>query len=250
MQYRLVVSIAMVSLSFAAGCIGGTGGGNGPTDGGDGVPCSGDVHGTPDEIASTPRSDPELELLALELSEQVVAPQSIYERVTRDISQIRESYDEVSGISYRPPHDGKSLNVGAADAETERAIKNGNFQEWECLNRHYEKRDVRHLVEGTFNVELKGIYDMKLVARDYQKFEGLEYAEPNFRGGDGPTICGERRGDVYHYVFDDASGDCRSGCSNHHYHYFSVDASGAVTEEGEWRDEQGNPPDWVTICGD
>ena len=67
--------------------------------------------------------------------------------------------------------------------------------------------------------------------------------------GAGPTICAARDGDLIHYVFDDASGDCPAGCIHHDYTHYTADADGEVTWSGEWAsDDLEPPPEWVEIC--
>src|SRR6187402_2787929 len=51
---------------------------------------------SPAVIASTPRADTNLELLALRLSSGVVAEQAIYDRVVRDVAAIREADPSLS----------------------------------------------------------------------------------------------------------------------------------------------------------
>ena len=205
-------------------------------------------HGTASEIASTPRPDANLELLSLTLTDKVVAPAPIYERVTRDVEKIRKMYEKVSGIDYLPLHNGKSLIV-QPDNATMTAIENGSYTAWDCLNNHYVKQGQRKLGSGNFLVlELKGVYDLSIVGGDYAALPGIKSAEPNGRVGDGPTICAKREGDVYHYVFDKAWGDCPAGCINHQYSYFTVDDGGTVTKEGEWERGGGSRPAWLDIC--
>lgn len=217
------------------------------TDGADAGQCGNVGHGTPSQIAKTPRSETNLERLALTLTDKVVAPQSIYDRVVRDVKQIRSNHSEVAGIDYLGPHDGKTLIVKAADKQTKQAIDNGTFGEWSCLNRHYVEKSVDHLFDRTFTLELKGIYDLKLVAGDYDALPSLEYAETNRRAGDGPTICASRSGDTYHYIFDEASGDCPSGCIDHEYWYFEVTVGGTISTQKYW-DGSGDRPSWMSNC--
>lgn len=208
--------------------------------------CQGAGHGTPQEIASTPRKNANLELLSLTLTNKVVAPTRIYKRVTRDVAKIKKKNSRLSSIKHRSPHDGKTLLLDVS-GQTQQAIQNGTYTDWDCLNQHYVKKSHSTPSYGSYvKLELKGLYDVGIVGKDYEALRGIKNAGPNRRIGDGPTICAERKGDVYHYVFVDAWGDCPSGCINHKYWYYTVDGSGTVTKKGE-SSNNGNPS-WAKIC--
>ena len=81
-------------------------------------------------------------------------------------------------------------------------------------------------------ITLRGIYRLDIVGKQYERLEGIERAEPNSGGGGGPTICLTPAADVWHYVFDDASGDCPGGCTEHAYKHFTVDEAGSVQSLG------------------
>ena len=210
--------------------------------------CQGLGHGTPAQIASTPRSNATLELLALTLTKEVVAPQSIYDRVTRDVAKIKMQNSSLSNITYRPGHDGKTLLLQTTP-KTTGEIKNGTYTAWDCLNQHYvyQSHDVLSFGNNV-ELELEGRYNMSTVGSDYAALPGIKAAEPNRSIGDGSTICADRNGDIYHYVFVQGWGDCPAGCIHHNYWYYTVDASGQVTKKGQAMDPA-QPPSWTKFCG-
>jgi hypothetical protein len=210
--------------------------------------CRGVGHGTPAQIASTPRSNTSLEMLALTLTQDVVAPQSIYDRVTRDVPKVKKQNSSLSNITHRPRHNGKSLLMQTT-GQTAQEIKNGTYTDWDCLNQHYvdQSHDVLNFTNAV-KLELKGRYDLSIVGSDYAALPGIKNAGPNQFGGDGSTICADRNGDTYHYVFVEGWGDCPSGCIHHNYWYYTVDASGQVTKKGAAMDPA-QAPSWANICG-
>lgn len=193
---------------------------------------------SPELIASTPRGDTNLELLALRLSTGVVAEQDVYERVVRDVAAIRAEDPSLAEIGYYPrQHDGRSLFL-ALDFDAFASIQNDRYHDWDCLNDAYvvEKQELSDAQQFAPFVELtlKGIYDLKAVALDYAELPGITGATPNVSGGDGPTLCVTREADdVWQWVVDRASGDCLGGCTSHEYFHFTTQADGELVSHGE-----------------
>jgi hypothetical protein len=187
------------------------------------------------QIASTPRANPNLELLALKLSTGIVADQAIYDRVVRDVSAIQTQDSTVAGIGYFPRNDGRSLEL-SVDQPTFDQMRDHSYQAWDCLNQAYILGNV-NFGPGTLldvSLSLKGIYELQQVAAEYATLAGIKSAGPGgIGGGDGPTICVTPEGDVWHYVFDQAGGDCTAGCNEHQYFHFTTGSAGAVTNLGQ-----------------
>ncbi len=211
--------------------------------------CPGVGLGTPAEIAATPRADVNLERLALIRSPGVTASQSIYDRVVEDVGRIRGLYPQVAHIDFFPEDDGKGLLL-LVDENTFAAMKAGTYDAWDCLHQYYGLETIDFLV-GFVQLSLKGIYDTRLIAAEYAELPGVTDALPATYAGDGPTIClGAKEGeDVWHYVFDDASGDCPAGCTMHDYTYFTTTTTGSVTLVATWRSTDSAPvPTWLENC--
>jgi hypothetical protein len=202
--------------------------------------CAGYVgRGTAREIAATPRADVNLEMLALSMTSGLTASQLVYERVVRDVGAIRSAYPAVASIGYFPVHDHQSVIVGF-DPPTAADVAEGNYTAWDCANTWYGLQSLNVRASLT-QVNLKGIYATPQLATEYGGLPGVRSAEPNYFGGDGPTICGTIDGDTYHYVFDEASGDCPAGCIDHVYSYFTTDAAGSITIRDTWDNSSGAP---------
>ena len=197
------------------------------------------------EIAATPRADQNLELLALRIAGGIVADQGTYDRVVRDVGAIRELDDRVAGIQYFPQGDGKSIGL-APDAATYTAMHAGQYRAWDCLNQTYVVtdtvfQDAKPPFEANVYLTLKGIYDITTVVMQYGALVGVKAFDNGPDGGDGPTICVTRESDVWHYVFDQAGGDCPSGCTEHTYYHFTTTAAGVIASLGEIPDTEDSP---------
>jgi hypothetical protein len=192
------------------------------------------------EIASTPRADTNLELLALRSSTGIIADQAIYDRVVRDVTAIRAADASVAGIEYFARSDGRTLFLELAKSNFA-DMQSGAYHDWDCLNQAYVKTDLL-LMDSTVSpygeLTLKGNYDLARVGAQYAALPGIQSAGSNIGGGDGPTICITRGADVWHYVFDKAGGDCPAGCTEHEYHHFTTSTAGQVTSLGELADSE------------
>jgi hypothetical protein len=195
--------------------------------------CSVSLDGRVD-VSVTPRADPFLELMALKFSSSFVADQAIYDRFVRDVKAIREIEPALLNVGYFAPDDGHTLMLGVEPSTLAR-MRTGEYHDWDCLNRALVVTSTE-FAEGALvpyaQLTLKGIYNLKQLATKYAALEGVKSAEPSFSGGDGPTICVTREGPTWHYVFDEAYGDCTAGCIEHLFLHFSTDASGTVNALG------------------
>jgi hypothetical protein len=183
--------------------------------------------------------------LALRLSTGIVADQDIYDRVVRDVTAIRTQSPDVAGIAYFPRQDGKSVEL-EPDAATFAAMQAGQYHAWDCLNQTYVLTNTalnatKPPFASTVELTLKGIYDTSAVAAEYGKLTGVK-ASPGGSGvGDGPTICVTRQAATWHYVFDQAGGDCPSGCTEHTFYHFTTTEDGSVTDLGQIADNGESP---------
>jgi hypothetical protein len=205
------------------------------------------------ELASTPRADVNLELVALKLSPgKIVADEATYRRVVRDVGAIRGKYPEVATISFFPIRDGRSINFVLPVATAEQ-MQAGTYHAWDCLNDTYgavlpfEFHRIGNAADVIAFGKLKGIYAMDLLAAEYARLPGITSTGSIAVGGDGSTICVTSGPSTWHYVFDDASGDCPAGCIDHSFRHFTTDTDGAVTALEAWSTQSGTPrPAWVT----
>jgi hypothetical protein len=206
------------------------------------------------ELGVTPRADENLELLALAHSDGIVADQASYERVVHDVTAIRELEPLVAKIAYfaRNPENVLELYVAA---DTQRDMQSGAYSAWDCLNASYrvtnaEYGEPRH-DEAIVVLTFEGRYDFETLGAVYAKLPGVLRAEPSYVGGDGPTICLTPESNTWHYVFDEAGGDCPAGCTDHFYYHFTTSSDGRIealetSQQVDSDSEPYNPPSWVT----
>jgi hypothetical protein len=208
------------------------------------------------ELAATPRADENLELLALKVSPgKLVADEAAYQRVVRDVGAIRAKAPALAKISLFPYRDGRRITL-TVPVDTATQMEAGTYHAWDCLNDTYgavlpaEYIRIGNAPEAFVSLKTKGIYAMPLLAAEYRRLPGVMHVDDITLGGDGPTICLTGGASTWHYLFDDASGDCPAGCIDHAYRHFTTDTAGTVTELEAWNSKQGTPrPDWVTQYG-
>jgi hypothetical protein len=199
---------------------------------------------TPADTAMTPRPNEEAEQLALEATEDVVAPQDVYDRVELDLEAIRGAYGEVAGIAAMPSwaHGELLLQVDEATAD---AILDDTYTAWDCANEVYKLTSIdTDLLDFISFVVLHfdGRYYVPGQLADYNAIPGIVYGEPNGLLGDGNDVCVSIAGDTYSYVFDAGSGDCLAGCINHEYWGFEVDGEGNIVELGNFTNMEPEDP--------
>ncbi len=222
---------------------------NGPMTG----PCPMPL-GSAAEIALTPRSDENLELLALQLDEgALVATQATYDWVVDDVAAIRALDPDLAGIGYFPPHDGKTLALTPTEVAFQ-SIEAGQYSAWDCLNDFYGLESIvpspLTITRSFVVLTLEGIYDLPQLAELYGQLPGIERAEANGFGGDGPKICAQRIARGIEYVVDNAGGDCPAGCTTHDAHHFESAAPGEIEALDTWNSEDtAEAPEWFTrVC--
>lgn len=206
--------------------------------------------GTAEELALTPRADPNLELLALEKlePESLVVSQPTYDRVASDVAAIRRMEPSLVEVGYRAASDGRTLQLEWSTAASA-AFDDGQYTAWSCLNDAYGLKDFRTLPSG-IELVLKGTYDIDRVFELYRQLPEVTGGTPYLGGSDGPTICVTRAGDSYDYVFDDTGGNC-AVCEQHVGYHFQSTAAGQVTPIARWDSTtDAAVPAWFTdICG-
>ena len=173
----------------------------------------------------------EAQMLAIEATGTVVAEASLAERVAQELGAIRLNFPKVEGVRARPRWEPTSLLV-AFDPPVRDKVLARTYGAWDGVNRTYEVReiDTRMLQSGDLGIVIlrfsQAINAPKL-AGEYSALPDVTYAEPDGSAGDGPDICLAKRGTTHYYVFDQAAGDCPSGCLEHEYSAFKVEPNQA-----------------------
>jgi hypothetical protein len=212
-------------------------------------PCPAPV-GSLEELALTPRADPNLELLTFELEpNNVVASQATYDRLVSDVTAIRALRATLSDVAYLQHHDGRRIQLELRDAAGQ-AFVEGRYTAWACLNEAYEPRSVS-MIGAWVSLEFDGIYNLERIIELYQQLPGVTSGAWTMGGLDGPTICVSREAERYEYVFHDTGEFCPEPCPEHRAYHFASETSGQVTELATWDSTTGAPaPRWFSdVCG-
>lgn len=219
-------------------------------------------HGNPDDLAATPRSAPLKELLAIELSGEIVAPEALYRRVASDTEAMAGLAADAHTEGAVPKVDPSAvaLTVGA---QTAQAMLDGSYHDWDCLASWYQAQSVR---EGDpaaggarrIIVSFDGIYDTAQVAQDYRGLPGVAAADPvpvatGNPGDRPPRLCATEDGDTIRYVASGPPVLEPDGKKRPEQFYFFVSTgAGEVTLEDTYN-AGSSPfiqPSWMTHYGD
>jgi hypothetical protein len=199
---------------------------------------------TPEELLKSPRPSYDAEGLAIETSGAFVAPDDVYAQINADLNAIRAGHPEVDDVHVFPRFmQGIWVQFDPAMAAT---FGDAGPYPWDCLNAYYGGT-TRYVfsTDGWASIHFdQRQLDENVITTDYAAIPGLLGSSPMGFFGDGSDICMvEENGDRV-YIFDHASGDCSSGCTEHEYYGFSVNSAG-VAALGAWAG--GMPlPAWFT----
>ena len=199
-------------------------------------------------------TDPDAELLAMEISGAALPPPELYEQIYHDLTTIRQTYPAMAIIHHRPRWTTGEL-LGQLTAEAMTQFEKGEYHGLDTLTAEYGPVKIipfARLSMSDLNfvqLRFERRYNPEKLAPLYTAADGVESAGPNWVGGDGDNIEVSESG----YIFSVGWGDCPSGCIHRHYWVFTV-VDSAVTLVNE----HGNPlitglnagNDGPTVVGD
>lgn len=206
--------------------------------------------GTADEIAATPREDPELEHLALVMGGGLTADPQVYRRVVEDVGTIRGDHPELANLRFVGSWAPDELILSVEPATFE-AIKEGSFDAWDCLNDWYGMEQVRFAPASKRWVllDFDGVFDIPTLAQDYAALADIVAADPNGIAADSSELCGGIDGTTYQYVVRVAGGDCPAGCTEEDLTYFTSEPGEAPVLQETWSNQGDEPrPVWADLC--
>lgn len=211
---------------------------------------NGNENTEPPPIEFTPKENEEAELIALCLSGELVAPDSLYNQILSDLAAIRatfgDTFEVVNRIKFSPPWVAGCLIIGFDDS-TVQQIRNGQYHAWDSLNQQYQVTKIDTIVFDWLGIALlsfEGRLHPYRLAEVYAVLPGVWAASPNGIRGDYPNIYARQTGSGLTYLFRDAWGDCPSGCIYSEYWHFIFEGDQPVFI-GHWApDEDPNEPDW------
>ncbi len=178
-------------------------------------------------------ADPLLEaqMLALDISGELLPPEELTQRILEDLAAIRAAYPEVTNIHYRPNYEPSQMLVSLTDEAFAQYLQ-GQYHAWDELNAAYGAIDfaASSFVKIVL-LKFDKIYNMELLSDIYEQahIDGIIHAQPNYLYGDGNTIYA----DPPRYTFRRAWGDCPAGCIYRKDWHFEVE-DGQVTLFTTW----------------
>lgn len=249
------------AILFIASCTGGAGGaGRGESSHEIGGATSGVVDcshyrglASPAEIALTPRENTEAEILAIEATGSFLADPVIYQRIVDNLVQIRHQFPETSQIRA---HSGGFANGMLVNFRHSPAP-----DDWECMNERYRANIVSRIPvapdsHGGAGLEFDGIFNMVLLATEYEKLPRVESVFLTARLGIQEQVCLVIDGETYWYIFSTPPEscqeeciylfDCPEECKERVHIGVSTDSAGAVYLRGRWSSPVDLAPAWYT----
>ena len=165
------------------------------------------------------RANLEAEMLAMDVSGQLRAPDGEYTRIRDDLALIRTAYPQLTSVVDDTDYVPDQLIVGL-----EAGLPTAGY---EALNDFYLVTDEAIHTWGrvlTFCDNLNA----PVLAQEYQKLPEVSWADPNWLIGIDDYITVRRMGGTYRYDIDDGFMDCFDGCDCHRYWVLDVDEYGVV----------------------
>lgn len=168
------------------------------------------------------RENREAEMLAIVLSEEIRAPDDLYDRIAGDLGLIREELPELEEVVNLVPYSPNELLVGLEHGASDDILDE--------LNAFYRVSAVREIQPiSVFILTFCDTLNAQVVKAPYQAIPEVRFAEPDETFGDGNHVTVFPMASAYRYVFDEGYGDCRLGCLHHRIWTIEVDEGGTVT---------------------
>lgn len=160
--------------------------------------------------------DGDAELMALELSGELLPPRALYLQLRNDLMAIRQAYPEVKDIHHFP-----LWVLGEVLAKiTSKQIAQLNASELGPVT-------VEHLTDELDDVRFALPYNPMVLITLLRSRFGVVESDPNIILGGGNSISFNPSSRIY--TFSHNFGDCPAGCIYHHDWDFTVSSTGLVT---------------------
>ncbi len=140
--------------------------------------CSVALRASPEALASTPRSEPQLELLVLHGAPGAfVVDDDTYQRATLELAQLRGQ--DAGAVGFVPTW-GSSVLVQFDDAGAQQ-VTAGDYHAWDCLNGLY-RGQPQMLSDGLVVVTMEPVVALPQLAEDYAALPNVVSVEQNAFG--------------------------------------------------------------------
>lgn len=208
-----------------------------------------------EQLAQTPRANPEAETMAMVIARTFTAPQSLYERIDADLKAIRAKYADsipAARVTFYGEWTPSRAHV-YIDRNRVNDSASPKWQQFDSLLKYYRMTDsfqyepYRDPSILSISLGFKGILNSNHLANILGE---LSIVRNVSRGGtvDHSDIYAIRDGDNMRYFFRLAFGDCLSGCIESEFSYF-VSNKGGITYVGTYVASSGiddpRAPRWV-----
>ena len=162
----------------------------------------------------------------------------LFREIERVLARIRDAYPAMAEISVREAHRPGMLLLGLEpdlfevvfrlfhDARGSAAPRTGHA-EFDALNAKLGLRAIRSFSStGVVAMYFDERVNIDAARRAYRMMEGVRYAEPDARLGDGSDIEAAKSHETWHVVVRNAWGDCPAGCLYEEMSFFTVESDG------------------------
>ncbi len=148
-------------------------------------------------------------------------PQSLYDRIDRDLGLIRANTPALVTQQHSMAWVPNQLLV---------SVSNPLNQDYLCLNRFYQVTSIQPLFSTWYTLTFAGKSNIPALAQAYMSSGAVTYAEPNgIFGGENFWTFQNPPGGTWQWNVDDGFWDCFDGCDCHRYYQFDIDLPGTVT---------------------
>jgi hypothetical protein len=204
-------------------------------------------------IAQTPRANQEAEEMALWLSGDLVAPESLYEQVLDGVTRLREAYadsiPELDSIGFRPEWISGYIGL-SFDSVTAMEVIDGSYHDWDSLNTLLKVTRIQGPdTTGIIRTWHAGLYfegrlHYERLSEMYSGLRGVKYTGWAGWGGDYPNLYPWINDGMLTFLLRDADGDCMAGCYWSKFWYFRVESDRIDLVGSYDTDGHGPVPDW------
>ncbi len=207
-----------------------------------------------ERLAQTPRLNREAEEMALWLSQELVAPESLYQRLDTAVHRLRNQFvpkiPSIDEIHYYLSPRPSAINI-VFDSSVAKEMRNGSYSDWDSLNSLFGAQvvDTVELVyEGGFWVAMRfaGRLSSDSLEHYYEQLPGVQYAYSVGGLLDGSRLYPYLESGELRFLLRNAWGDCYNGCIINAFTYFREEADTFQLVGQYFRAPDEEVPDWWT----
>jgi len=162
------------------------------------------------------------EILALDISGELLAPQDLTTLIEDDLITIRDQHPYFWTVHARPTTRLGMITLGLT-AQAWTGLQEGTYHGLDELEAQYGPSEIVSSVSYDWvtyaDFKFQKRYNSDLLAEIYADAEGVLSSESVPMGGGGDDITATSRGS---YTFTVRWGDCYAGCAHGHYWTFTV----------------------------